>query len=61
MGVCHLDELLAQREGERRPCAQARDPDTIDLAEFAELFRQCDGDEYREIGADRALVLLELG
>ena len=55
-----LDQLLAQGHGQCRPGAQAGHPHAVDAAEFDEAVGECRRDEDGEIGADRALVSLQL-
>ena len=55
-----LDHLLARRHGERRPGAQACDPDPVEAAEFDDAVGECRRDDDGEAGADRALIVLQL-
>ena len=55
-----FDQLLAQRDRERRPGTQTGDPDPVDAAELDDAVGERSRDDDGEVGADCALILLQL-
>ena len=58
--ACELDQIGAKDGGEGARAGEVGDEDAVEQREAAAVFRQCRGDQDRDVGMQRALVGLQL-